>query len=64
MQLSVASLRGVFKRDLPIEFVPQQLTSYGGLGLLSRYLQRVDLSGWYLCRGLGPGQRLRKRPPD
>ena len=43
MRLSVASLRRVVKRDLPIEFVPQELTSYGGLELLRRYLRRVDL---------------------
>src|SRR5262245_9196444 len=53
MRLSVASLRGVVKRDLPIEFVPQPLTSYGGLELLRPYLQRVDLSG-RLRRALGP----------
>ena len=52
MRLSVASLRRVVKRDLPIEFVPQQLTSYGGLELLRRYLQRIDLSG-RLGRALG-----------
>ena len=52
MRLSVASLRRVVKRDLPIEFVPQQLTSYGGLELLRRYLQRIDLSG-RLRRALG-----------
>ena len=45
MRLSVASLRRVVKRDLPIEFVPQALTSYGGLELLRRYLQQVDLPG-------------------
>ena len=45
MRLSVASLRRVVKRDLPIEFVPQELTSYGGLELVRRYVQRVDLSG-------------------
>jgi hypothetical protein len=52
MRLSVASLRRVVKRDLPIEFVPQQLTSHGGLELLRRYLQRVDLAG-RLRRALG-----------
>jgi hypothetical protein len=36
-------LRQVVKRDLPIEFVPQQLTSYGGLELFRRYLHRLDL---------------------
>jgi hypothetical protein len=45
MRLSVASLRRVVKRDLPIKFVPQQLTSYAGLELLRRYLQRVGLPG-------------------
>ena len=43
MRLSVAGLRRVVKRDLTIEFVPQALTSYGGLELLGRYLHRVDL---------------------
>jgi hypothetical protein len=43
MRLSVGTLRQVVKRDLPIEFVPQQLTSYGGLELLRRYLRRLEL---------------------
>src|SRR5919106_5081909 len=43
MRLSVGTLRQVVKRDLPIAFVPQQLTSYGGLELLRRYLRRLDL---------------------
>src|SRR5205814_8207820 len=43
MRLSVGSLRQVVKRDLPIEFVPQQLTSYGGLELLRRYVRRPGL---------------------
>src|SRR5213079_822249 len=43
MRLSVGSLRQVVKRDLPIEFVPQQLTSYGGLELLHRYVRRRGL---------------------
>ena len=34
MRLSVGTLRQVVKRDLSIAFVPQQLTSYGGLELL------------------------------
>ena len=34
MRLSVASLRRVVKGDLAIQFVPQALTSYGGLELL------------------------------
>ena len=36
MRLTVARLRRVVKADLPIEFVPQHLTSYGGLELLRR----------------------------
>ena len=32
MRLTVTRLRRVVKADLPIEFVPQHLTSYGGLG--------------------------------
>src|SRR5712691_5264741 len=43
MRLSVGTLRQVVKRDLPIEFVPQQLTSYGGLELLHRYVRRLGL---------------------
>src|SRR3989442_2909745 len=43
MRLSVGSLRQVVKRDLPIEFVPQQLTSYGGLERLHRYVRRLGL---------------------
>src|SRR6266699_4020804 len=43
MRLSVGTLRQVVKRDLAIAFVPQALTSYGGLELLRRYVQRLDL---------------------
>jgi hypothetical protein len=43
MRLSVASLRRVVKQDLTIQFVPQALTSYGGLELLGRYLRQIDL---------------------
>src|SRR5512145_1635488 len=43
MRLSVGTLRHVVKRDLPIAFVPQQLTSYGGLELLRRYIRRINL---------------------
>ena len=48
MRLSVASLRRLVKRPLPVEFTHQELTSYSGLELLRRYLQHVD-----------PPQRLR-----
>src|SRR2546427_12422833 len=44
IRLSVDSLRRVVKRDLAIEFVPQQLTSFGGLELLRRYVQRLELA--------------------
>src|SRR5215831_18405037 len=43
MRLSVASLRRVVKGDLRIEFVRQDLTSYGGLELLRRYTRRIGL---------------------
>src|SRR5215468_2946940 len=43
MRLSVASLRRVVKGDLRIEFVRQDLTSYGGLELLRRYISRLGL---------------------
>jgi hypothetical protein len=44
MRLSVASLRRVVKGDLRIEFVQQDLTSYGGLELLRRYVRRMGLA--------------------
>ena len=43
MRVTGARLRRVVKTDLPIEFGPQQLTSYGGLELLRRYFRRLDL---------------------
>ena len=43
MRLSVGTLRRVAKRDLPIAFVPQRLTSYGGLELRRRYVRRIEL---------------------
>src|SRR5258706_7344253 len=55
MRLRVGTLRQVVKRDLPIAFVPQQLTSYGGLELLRRYLRRLDVPRRLhrACAGLG-----------
>jgi hypothetical protein len=44
MRLNVGSLRQAVKRDLPIVFVPQQLTSYGGLELLRRYCRRLEIA--------------------
>src|SRR4029453_1985489 len=43
MRLTVARLRRVVKADLPIEFVPQHLPSYGGLELLRRYFRLLGL---------------------
>src|SRR5437667_247265 len=43
IRLSVGTLQQVVKRDLSIAFVPQQLTSYGGLELLRRYVRRIEL---------------------
>ena len=55
MRLRVGTLRQVVKRDLPIAFVPQQLTSYGGLELLRRYLRQLDVPRRLqrACAGLG-----------
>ena len=47
MRLTVARLRQRVKVDLPIEFVAQRLTSYGGLELVRRFV-----------RGLGVRARL------
>jgi len=44
MRLNVGSLRQAVKRDLPIAFVPQQLTSFGGLELLRRYVRRLEIA--------------------
>jgi len=43
MRLKVRSLWRAVKDDLRIEFVPQQLTSYGGLELFSRYFRKVQV---------------------
>jgi Transposase DDE domain group 1 len=43
MRLKVRSLWRAVKDDLRIEFVPQQLTSYGGLELLRRYLRKLGV---------------------
>src|SRR5467141_3107582 len=44
MRLKVGRLRRWVKRDLPIEFGREQLTSYGGLELLRRYFQLIGLT--------------------
>jgi hypothetical protein len=43
MRLKVRSLRQTVKGDLPIEFVPQRLTSYGGLELVRRYVRKLAI---------------------
>src|SRR3989475_3637905 len=43
MRLRIGVLRQRVKANLPIEFVPQRLTSYGGLELIRRYFRRLDL---------------------
>jgi len=43
MRLKVRSLRQPVKGDLPIKFVPQRLTSYGGLELVRRYFHRLAI---------------------
>lgn len=44
MRLKVAGLWRTIKRELPIQFGHEQLTSYGGLELLRRYFQVIGLS--------------------
>ena len=43
MRLRIGVLRQRVKLNLPIEFVPQRLTSYGGLELIRRYFRGLDL---------------------
>jgi Transposase DDE domain group 1 len=45
MRLKIRSLWRAVKDDLRIEFVPQQLTSYGGLELFSRYFRKREVVG-------------------
>src|SRR2546428_13909463 len=65
MRLSVGTLRQVVKRDLSIAFVPQQLTSYGGLELLRRYVRRLELPRRLqaACAALGGDYGGARRPP-
>jgi hypothetical protein len=60
MRLTIATLRRVVKGNLTIQFVPQALTSYGGLELLGRYLRLID-PGARCVRPSGTAQRLRQR---
>jgi hypothetical protein len=44
MRLKVRSLRHAVKGDLAIEFVPQRLTSYGGLELVRRSFRKLAIA--------------------
>jgi hypothetical protein len=45
MRLKVRSLWRAVKDDLRIDFAPQQLRSYGGLELFSRYFRKLEVVG-------------------
>ncbi len=49
MRLTVTRLWRVVKRDLPIQFGHEQLTSHGGLELLRRYFQLIGLNARIRC---------------
>lgn len=49
MRLTVTRLRRVIKRDFSIQFGREQLTSYGGLELLRRFLVLLDLRARIQC---------------
>ena len=49
MRLTVARLRRVIKRDFSIQFGGEQLTSYGGLELLRRFLVLIGLKARIQC---------------
>ena len=49
MRLTVTRLRRVIKRDFSIQFGREQLTSYGGLELLRRFLVLIDLRTRIQC---------------
>ena len=52
MRLKVRRLWRAIKRELPIQFGHEQLTSYGGLELVRRYFQRIGLNA-RIRRALG-----------
>jgi len=52
MRLKVTRLWRAIKRELPIEFGHEQLTSYGGLELLGRYFRLIGLNA-RIRRALG-----------
>ena len=41
MRLKLSRFRRNFNKDLPIEFTEQNLSSFGGLELFSRYLEDI-----------------------
>ena len=49
MRLTLARLRRVIKRDFSIQFGREQLTSYGGLELLRRFLVLIGLRARIRC---------------
>jgi hypothetical protein len=61
MRLKVRSLWRAVKDDLRIEFVPQQLTSYGGLELFRRYFRKREDWQRIAPRAGRDAQRLRQR---
>jgi hypothetical protein len=44
MRLSVSSLRRPVKKELPIEFGAEKLTSYAGLEVVGRFLRRIEFT--------------------
>ncbi len=59
MRLSVRSLRRVVKGDLRIDFVRQDLTSYGGLEWATRATQKAEAKKLLAAAGFGPGHPLK-----
>src|ERR1039457_6998799 len=49
MRLKVRRLWRAIKRELPIQFGHEQLTSYGGLELVRRYFQLIGLNARIRC---------------
>src|SRR6267154_5123434 len=56
MRLKVRRLWRAIKRELPIQFGHEQLTSYGGLELVRRYFQLIELKA-RIRRALGKHTR-------
>src|ERR1700692_471814 len=52
MRLTVRRLWRAIKRELPLQFGHEQLTSYGGLELVRRYFQLIGLNA-RIRRALG-----------